>query len=114
MITYEEFKELYDAIGGSAEFPIFFDEECEGEYMIIKYDDGPTFQKCFGERYGELKFSSLDELYYSTMPDEICLERDWCRVSRVMLGSAFFLEIPSELKDCWELYVPRTAKWKKD
>ena len=110
MITYEQFKELYDAIGGSPEFPIFFDEECEDEYMLIKCDDGPTFQKCFGDRYGELKFESLDDLYRSTMPDGICLEKDWGRIVRVMMGNAFFLEQPDELEDCWKLYAPLTNK----
>lgn len=56
IITYEQFKELYDAIGGSPEFPVFFDEKCEDEYVIIEYDDGPTFQRCFGEGHGELGF----------------------------------------------------------
>lgn len=43
MITYEQFKEFHNAIGGSSEPPIFFDEKCEEGYMIIKYNDGPTF-----------------------------------------------------------------------
>ena len=43
MITYEQFKEFHNAIGGSPEPPIFFDEKCEEGYMIIKYNDGPTF-----------------------------------------------------------------------
>ena len=117
MITYEQFKEPYNAIGGSPEFPIFLDGKCEEGYMIIKYNDGPTFQKCFaGSSYEERKigFASLDKLYHATMPDGICLERDWGRVTRVMLGDVFRLEIPEDLQDCWELYAPLTAKWKKD
>ena len=51
MITYEQFKELYDVIGSSPEFLVFFDKKCEDEYMIIKYDDSPTFQRYFGEGY---------------------------------------------------------------
>lgn len=75
--------------------------------MIIKYNDGPTFQKCFaGSSYeeGEIGFASLDELYHATMPDGICLEGDWdwSRVTRVMLGDAFCLEIPEDLQDRWE------------
>lgn len=106
MITYEQFKELYNAIGGSPEFPVFFDEKCEDEYMIIEYDDGPTFQRCFGEGYGGLGFLNLDELHHATMPDGICLERDWSRITRIMLGDAFHLEILEELQDCWNEYVP--------
>ncbi len=47
MIIYEQFKELYNAMGGSPEPSIFFDGKCEEGYVIIKYNDGPTFQKCF-------------------------------------------------------------------
>lgn len=106
MITYEQFKELYDAIGGFPEFPVFFDEKCEDDYMIIKYDDGPTFQRCFGEGYRALGFLNLDELYHATIPDGICRERDWSRITRIMLGDAFYLDIPKELQDCWNEYVP--------
>ena len=60
------------------------------------------------------RVASLDELYRATMPDGICLERDWGRVTRVMLGDAFCLEIPDDLQDCWELCVPLAAKWKND
>ena len=113
MINYEQFKELYDAIGGEPEFPISFEDNPDDEYMIIKYDDGPTFQKCFDGGYQggwEGKYESLDALYHATMPDGICQEKDWHRLRSIMLGNAFFLEIPEELQDCWDLYVPLTRK----
>lgn len=56
---------------------------------------------------------NLDKLYRATMPDGICLERDWSRITRIMLGDAFYLDTPEELQDCWNEYVPLTAKWKK-
>ena len=115
MITYGQFKELYDAIGGEPEFPLCFEGRPDDEYMIIKYDDGPTFQKCFDGGYlgdREKKFASLNALYHATMPDGICLEKDWGRLKTIMLGDAFYLDNPEELQDCWDLYVPLTAKWK--
>lgn len=107
MITYEQFKELYDAIQGEPEFPLYFDTEEAKEYMIIKCDDGPTFQKCFGNDYwGELKFKSLDDLCHAALPNGICLERDWGKITAIYLGHAFNLAYPEDLKDCWDIYVP--------
>ena len=117
MITYEQLKKLYDAIGGGPEFPVYFEDNPDGEYMIIKYDDGPTFQKCFEGGYQgdwERKLGSLNDLYHAVMPDGVCLERDWGRIRSIMLGEAFFLGYPEELKECWDLYVPLTTQQKRD
>lgn len=78
IVSYESFKKIYDAMPGEPEFCIEFEDKNE-EYMIIKYDDGPTFQRCGGkdEGSGEVKFESLDDLYKTVTIDNILLSRDW-------------------------------------
>ncbi len=77
MISYEEFKRYYNCGKREPEFYFIF-EDSQKEYMIIKYDDGPTFQRCgMTDGSGEYKYRSLDELYCADTIDGINLKRDW-------------------------------------
>ena len=84
MIDYEEFKRLYHAGEREPEFYIIFkNRHCD--YMIIKYEDGPTFQRCgdLESRGGEIKYNTLDELFYSDTIDGINLYRDWNEIDYI-------------------------------
>ena len=63
MISIEEFEEIYNLIPGEPEFELWFDEDGP-TYMIIKYADCATFQRCGnGPRgSGEFEYPSLDAL----------------------------------------------------
>ena len=110
MITYEEFKNLYDAIPGEPEFSVFLDDGREREYMIIKCGGRATFQKCFDGGYpgGEVGYESLDELCRATQPDGVCLARDWELISRIAVDDAFYLDTPDDLEDCWRFIACST------
>ena len=45
MITYPEFKKIFDVFEGESECEIYFIETAT-TYMIIKYDNCVTFQRC--------------------------------------------------------------------
>ncbi|WP_026659249.1 hypothetical protein [Butyrivibrio sp. AC2005] len=45
MIDYEAFKKLFCEISGEPEFEIIF-RGIKNSYMIIKYDDHVSFQRC--------------------------------------------------------------------
>lgn len=45
MISIKEFEEIYNLIPGEPEFELWFDEDGPS-YMIIKYADCATFQRC--------------------------------------------------------------------
>ena len=54
MMIFEEFELLYEASGPRAEpeFYVYFDNY-DTEYMIIKFDKGPSFQRCVPDGSGE-------------------------------------------------------------
>lgn len=80
-ISYENFKKIYESINVEPEFCVYLENKATEEYLIIKYKDGPTFQKCgLKNRSEAIKFKNLDELYKSKTIDEICLKRDWDKV----------------------------------
>jgi len=83
MMTFEEFEFLYNASGPGAEpeFYLYFGTYDEIEYMIIKFDDGPSFQRCEPNGSGEIFYKSLRELYTADLIDGINLKRDWNKLT---------------------------------
>lgn len=84
MITYLKFKELFEVlnVAREPEIEVYFHNR-KYVYMIIKYKDYITFQRCGSkeEQSGEIKFSSLDELYNSKTIDDILLKEEWNNIS---------------------------------
>ena len=86
MITIEEFAKNFDAAIGEPEYEIAF-ENRKGEYMIVKYSDCVTFQRCGIENgSGEIRFCSLDELLSAETIDGICLKRDWSQIGSIVVN----------------------------
>lgn len=85
MISYEKFKKKYDAYvpGAKAEFEIYFKNK-ETSYMIIKYDDCCTFQRCGNNQSGEIRFESLDELVNTKTIDDIVLIEEWDNIEDIL------------------------------
>ena len=89
MINYNDFKKLLYAISGESEFEIYFYNN-DDTYMIIKYNNFVTFQKCSDEQdRGEIKYTTLDELYNSILMDEICLKNDWNNIKDIIIDATF-------------------------
>ncbi len=92
MIFFLNFKEIFDAISPDMEPEItlcFFNRR--NEYMIIKYNDRVTFQRCGSrsEQSGEISFGSLEELYHARTIDDICLKNEWNSISDIIFDSMF-------------------------
>lgn len=106
MITYQVFKKIFDAYNGEPECEIYFNET-ETTYMIIKYDNCVTFQRCGVEDgSGEFEYRDLDTLYHSVLIDGICLEKDWNNIETIVIDSAFDLAFEIEkLKEWYELDI---------
>ncbi len=80
-ISYERFKNIYEKVNGEPEYYVYLENKPTEEYMIIRYKDGPTFQRCgVKDGSGEIEFENLDKLYESETIDGICLKRDWDKV----------------------------------
>ena len=103
MITYGEFKKLFDVIPGEPEFELYFDHT-ENTYMIIKYDNRVTFQRC-GYKTGldEAEYNSLADLYVADLMDGICLQEDWKHITDIIIDATF-----SVLSDIEDLLSPTT------
>ena len=61
--------------------------------MIIKYDEYVTWQRCGDEmeRSGEIRYSSLDELYEANLIDGFCLKRDWSKIEDIVVNNNYSL-----------------------
>jgi len=90
-LTFDQFKKINETIRGEPEFAFYFDSDTE--YMIIKYDDEVSFQRCgCGEEgSGEFFFPDLDTLYHAVTVDNICLKRDWERIELMYINDSFML-----------------------
>lgn len=107
MVTYEDFAIIYDRWSGEPEFEFRF-EGSDEEYMLIKYADHASFQRCGawdengnydGDGSGEYGYTSLDALYHADLIDGIRLDRDWPRITEIVAGSAFYLSLPEHVKE---------------
>lgn len=90
MISYLELKKLFEACKEEVEIEIYFRNK-EHYYMIIKYADYVTFQRCGASsiQSGEIIFSSLDKLYNSNTIDDIVLKEEWENIKDMIFDSTF-------------------------
>lgn len=104
MITYQKFKEIFDNIDTNSEpeIELFFNNR-DNTYMIIKYNDFITFQRCGkDEQSGEIKFSTLDELYKTKTIDNIVLKDEWDNISDIIFEASF--SVIEDKEDILDLY----------
>lgn len=105
MISYETFKELFEAIDSKyeAEMRLVFKDKNE-EYMIIKYRDYISFQRCGGQNgSGEIRFKDLDMLYNTRTIDNILLKEDWDKIDDIIFDDMYsVLQDLEELKGNFE------------
>lgn len=98
MLSFEEFTSLYDAAQGEPEFEICFVNQ-KKTYMIIKYDDHVSFQRCgVDDGSGEYDYSSLEELYQIESVNGICLRDKWDTIETIIGDGTYDLSIPEELE----------------
>lgn len=92
MIDYRKFKEIFEAIDSynEPEIELYFKDK-NNHYMIIKYSDYITFQRCgVKEKLSkEIKFKSLDELYNAKTIDDICLKSEWENIEDIIFDGLF-------------------------
>jgi hypothetical protein len=99
MFSFEEFSNLYNAAKGEPEFEICFIGKIK-TYMIIKYDDHVSFQRCgVNDGSGEYDYSSLKELYQIKSVDGICLKDKWDTIDTIIADGMYDLSISEELED---------------
>ena len=99
MISIEEFEEIYSLIPGEPEFELWFDEDGPN-YMIIKYADYATFQRCGNGPHGssEFEYPGLDALLGADLLDGLNLRRDWSRIRGIIASNSWRLNDPNDLQ----------------
>lgn len=98
-MTFEEFKALYDDISREEEYEFFF-SDTDKTYMIIKYDDHVSFQRCgASDGSGEYNYDSIMELYQTESIDGIYLEKDWGKITAIVADAMFDITDKEELAD---------------
>ena len=97
-LTFEQFVKIFRAVGGEPEFRVYF-RGTDNEYMIIKYDDHVSFQRCGVKNgSGEIDFKDIDTLYHAETIDGICLERDWENISEIVVDGWYSLSVKDDLQ----------------
>lgn len=105
MISYPKFKEIFDNIDSNREPEIeFYFKNRKNNYMIIKYNDYVTFQRCGikEEQSGEIKFKSLDELCNSQTIDNIILINEWNNIEDILFDCTF--SVVDDKEEFFNLY----------
>ena len=102
MITYKEFKKIFEAVPGEPEFEFYFYHN-DVTYMIIKYDLEVTFQRCgYMTGSGEADYNSLADLYAADLMDGICLQEDWKHITDIVIDATF--SVLSDIEDLLSSY----------
>lgn len=102
MLSIEEFRKLYEGLEGEPEFEFIF-ENREHDYMVIKYDDHSSFQRCgYQDGSGEIDYADIDSLLNADLIDGINLGRDWESVGNIVVNSTFNLAQYSDAADVLE------------
>ncbi len=91
MLSIEEFKKLYGTLGGEPEFEFAFEgRDCA--YMVIRYDNHASFQRCgYKDGSGEINYADFDSILQSDLIDGINLKRDWRCVCDIVVNSTISL-----------------------
>lgn len=105
MISIEEFETIYNLIPGEPEFELWFDEDGPS-YMIIKYADCATFQRCGNGPHGsgEFEYPSLDALLGADLLDSLNLRRDWSRIQGIIASDSWRLNDSNDLQHLKQHY----------
>ena len=108
MIPLRIFSELFHLAPTGTEFEFYFNNT-EESYMLIKYDDSVSFQRC-GYYLGtdELFYTSFEELYVVTTVDGLYLKNDWNKVKQICIDSLYC--IPDDIDEIYEVYQIKTGK----
>lgn len=86
MISFDKFIELFNLLSENEEMKIFFKNR-KYEYMIIKYKDYVTFQRC-GE-HKEIKYNSLEEFINNKMIDDIVFIDEFDNIKDILINNTF-------------------------
>ncbi len=105
VISYSKFKEILDNIDSNREPEIeFYFKNKKYTYMIIKYKDYITFQRCGAneEQGGEIKYKSLNELCNSQTIDDIILINEWDSIEDIIFDCTF--SVVDDKENIFNLY----------
>jgi hypothetical protein len=92
IVDFDLFEKLFNKIGGEPEISIYFNNN-KNQYMIIKYNDYITFQRCgITNGSGEIKFNNLRELFETKTIDNICLKEDWNKINDIIIDESLSLK----------------------
>lgn len=105
MITYGKFKELYESLFPNEDITIVFKNKKE-KYIIVKYDNGVTFQRIGQNPSGEIRFNTIDELYINRTIDEIILREEWTNIVDIIFDGVFSVVYDKEdIKEIYKIEV---------
>ena len=120
MIPLQIFSELFHLAPTGTEFEFYFNNT-EGSYMLIKYDDSVSFQRCgYSQKMikegwnadylgtDELFYTSFEELYVVTTVDGLYLKNDWNKVKQICIDSLYC--IPDDIDEIHKVYQIKTGK----
>lgn len=104
MITFDEFQKIFQAIPGEPEFEIMFRDLGES-YMIIKYSDHVSFQRCgMDAGSGEFDYHTLEELYSTYSVDGVCLRERWDSIDFIEVNASFNLSCKEDIAELRAIY----------
>ena len=105
MVSFEEFKIIYNAMHGEPEFEFYF-KDSRTTYMLIKYKNKVSFQRCgtYEEQSGEFYYSSLDDLYVTRTVDDICLKDMWGDIEAIVAEAFYDLSKEEDLAELKYVY----------
>lgn len=80
---------------GEPEVTLKFKDK-KNDYMIIKYNNYYTFQRCgIEDGSGEFKFKTFDELINTNTIDDINIKRDWNKLQKILIDEITIEEYES-------------------
>ena len=96
MITYNQFKKLFNNLKHETEREIYFKNN--EQYMIIKYDNYLTFGKENASKEKIKKYSSIDKLYNSFLNEK------WNEITDILIDTTFsVIYNKQEIKDYYDI-----------
>ena len=103
MVTFDEFKDIFDIIPGKPEFEFYFFGN-PSSYMLIKHEDDVIFCRCGNPPTPEISYPSLEDLCNAVLIDGISLRRNWSNVEQIEVDSTWILSSPFDVEDLLNHY----------
>lgn len=97
MLSCDEFKAILERLKPGAEIEIWT-KGMTDSYMIIKYRDNVSFQKCGYPPFDVSEYGSFDELLDEATIEGTAIRQMWDKIGDIVVNNTFSMNVDDDIR----------------